>query len=240
MKKILLLVSGMSPQIITETLYVLITQSPQWVPDEVHLVTTLQGRSNALDQLLNPKTQVFASLLRDYGIDGAVLFNADTIHVIALHDAPLDDLRTPHENQAAADAISEKIRQFCLDDDIELHVSLAGGRKTMGFYAGYALSLFGRRRDKLSHVLVSDHYESSDFYYPAPKPDVDWIKGRNGKSLDTHKAVVWLAEIPFVRMQFQLPAGLLTGQQSFSETIRLARMLDDNYPVRSTTTKMAG
>ena len=38
-KKILLLVSGMSPQIITETLYALITQPQPWVPDEVHLIT---------------------------------------------------------------------------------------------------------------------------------------------------------------------------------------------------------
>ncbi|MBF4102237.1 hypothetical protein INT80_01850 [Gallibacterium anatis] len=41
-----------------------------------------------------------------------------------------------------------------------MHVSIAGGRKTMGFFAGYALSLYGRAQDSLSHVLVSAEYEA--------------------------------------------------------------------------------
>jgi CRISPR-associated protein (TIGR02584 family) len=35
-------------------------------------------------------------------------------------------------------------------------MSIAGGRKTMGFYAGYALSLYGRAQDRMSHVLVEE------------------------------------------------------------------------------------
>ena len=39
----------------------------------------------------------------------------------------------------------------------------------MGFYVGYALSLFGRAQDRLSHVLVPPPYESrKDFFYPRP------------------------------------------------------------------------
>jgi CRISPR-associated protein (TIGR02584 family) len=30
---------------------------------------------------------------------------------------------------------------------------MPGERKTMGFYVGYALSLFGRAQDRLSHVI---------------------------------------------------------------------------------------
>lgn len=41
----------------------------------------------------------------------------------------------------------------------------------MGFALGYAMSLFGRPQDCLSHVLVSDPYERvPDFYYPTPTP----------------------------------------------------------------------
>lgn len=231
-RKILLLVSGMSPQIITETLYALITQATPWVPDEIHLVTTQQGRSNAIGQLLNEKTRIFEQLLRDYDVSQPIVFNSSTIHIIESQGEELNDLRTPDENQAAADCISEKIRQFTLDENVELHVSLAGGRKTMGFYAGYALSLFGRVQDKLSHVLVSDNYESSDFYYPAPSADTQWIKTRDGKSLDTHKATIWLAEIPFVRMRNGLPEKLLQGGSSFSETIKLARYATEQPQLR--------
>lgn len=221
-RRILLLVSGMSPQIITETLYALITQETPWVPDEVHLITTAQGRTNAVGQLLSEDNPRFEQLLNDYKITTAVKFSRDTIHVITQNGQSLEDLRTPNENEAAADFITEKIREFTQSKNTELHVSIAGGRKTMGFYAGYALSLFGRVNDKLSHVLVSDNYEGSDFYYPAPSPDKFFIKARDGKMLDTHNAKIWLAEIPFVKMRSELSEKLLTRTKSFSETIALA------------------
>jgi CRISPR-associated protein (TIGR02584 family) len=82
---------------------------------------------------------------------------------------PLEDIRSPDDNRRAADGITELIREFTADPDCALHVSIAGGRKTMGFFLGYALSLYGRPQDKLSHVLVSEPFESSSgFYYPTP------------------------------------------------------------------------
>ena len=57
--------------------------------------------------------------------------------------------------------ITNLIRAFTADPESALHVSIAGGRKTMGFFLGYALSLYGRAQDKLSHVLVSPPFESS-------------------------------------------------------------------------------
>jgi len=41
-----------------------------------------------------------------------------------------------------------------MDPNIQLHVSLAGGRKSMRFFAAYALSLWGRDIDRLTHVLA--------------------------------------------------------------------------------------
>lgn len=221
-KNILLLVSGMSPQIITETLYALMVQEkPAWVPDEIHLITTTQGRDNAVLQLFKDK-QRFAQLLSDYQVTQPIQFDESHIHLIQNADQPLTDLRTPQDNEAAADTITRKIREFTQDENIELHVSLAGGRKTMGFYAGYALSLFGRVQDSLSHVLVSEHYESNrDFFYPTPVTQV--IYDRDNKPLDASKARVWLARIPFVRLRSGLPQSLLNGQHGFSETVTLAR-----------------
>lgn len=41
----------------------------------------------------------------------------------------------------------------------------------MGFYAGYALSLYGRKQDRMSHVLVEDKYEQAvNFFYPSANP----------------------------------------------------------------------
>lgn len=221
-RRILLAVSGMSPQIITETLYALVTQPDPWIPHEIHLITTGEGRNRAKLQLLQGNRH-FQELLRDYAISEPIHFEDETIHIIRdTAGLELPDLRTPQENEAAADCICEKIREFTDSPNTELHVSLAGGRKTMGFYAGYALSLFGREQDRLSHVLVSESYESNrDFYYPTPVTRV--IYDRDGQPLDAHLAEVWLAEIPFVRLRNSLPPSLLAGTHSFSRTVELAR-----------------
>ena len=53
----------------------------------------------------------------------------------------LDDIRTPEESAAAADTIVRVIGNVCSDPNTIVHVSIAGGRKSMGFFAGYAMSL---------------------------------------------------------------------------------------------------
>ena len=64
-------------------------------------------------------------------------------------------------------------QKFTLDDDTQLMVSIAGGRKTMGYYAGYALTLFGRHQDQLSHVLVSEEFEGNrDFFFPTRQTEI--------------------------------------------------------------------
>ena len=65
----------------------------------------------------------------------------------------LADIRDERDNAYAADQITKLIAMLTRDSERALHVSIAGGRKTLGFYAGYARSLLGRGQDRLSHVL---------------------------------------------------------------------------------------
>ncbi len=225
-KKILVAVSGMSPQIITETLYGLMQQADEpWLPDEIHLITTLQGKEQARLQLLEGPAH-FRAFLKDYGIASVPRFDASTMHVITDdRQQPLQDLKTPADNEHAANFITDKIRHLSADPACELHVSLAGGRKTMGFYVGYALSMFGRPQDRLSHVLVSGEYESlRDFFYPTPDTRVIYRQaGEKQLPLDAAKAQVWLANIPFIRLRSFLSDNELLQQLSFSEVVeRLA------------------
>lgn len=223
-RRILLLVSGMSPQIVTETLYAL-TQvtKPAFVPTEVHLVSTQTGAEQARLDLLSGDRHFF-NFCNDYAVDSTI-FSINNIHII--HDANghlLSDIRTPAENEASADFITRKIQELTSDTEAALHVSMAGGRKTMGYYAGYALSLFGRPQDRLSHVLVQEGYEGlRGFYYPTPKSHT--IAGRNG-SLDAAKAEVSLAEIPFVRMRDGLLSHIAEGRLGFNEAITLSQQAE--------------
>ena len=54
-RKILLAVTGLSPQIVTETLYALaVGQDTPWIPDEIHLITSCEGAERARLSLLDP------------------------------------------------------------------------------------------------------------------------------------------------------------------------------------------
>ncbi|GAB4218391.1 MAG: hypothetical protein Fur007_24000 [Rhodoferax sp.] len=222
-RRILLAVSGLSPQIVTETLYALAAdeQAP-FIPTEVHLITSAEGARRAELSLLSDDLGWFHRLLRDYHLPG-VRFDRSHIHIMrGAQGQPLSDIRTPADNQAAADFITAQVRAFTADDGCALHASIAGGRKTMGFYLGYALSLFGRPQDRLSHVLVSDPYESSyDFFYPTPYSRV--LQTKDGQLADTALAEVTLAQIPFVSLRHGLPSALLTGTASFNDTVQAAR-----------------
>jgi CRISPR-associated protein (TIGR02584 family) len=221
-RRILLAVSGLTPQIVTETLYALaVGAEDPFIPTEIHLLSTNEGAMRARLLLLSEQPGWFYRLCEDYQLKG-IDFSERNIHTLQDdHGEPLEDIRTANDNRCAADFITEQIRSLTADSESALHVSLAGGRKTMGFYAGYALSLYGRPQDCLSHVLVPPEFEfANDFFYPTPASRV--IEGKDKRPLDAANAKVMLAEIPFVRMRQGLPTSLLEGASSFSGVVQAA------------------
>ena len=215
----LLCVTGLTPQVVTETLYA-IHNSHESMPDTLHVLTTAEGANRARLTLIND--QWLQRFYRDYQLPEPQDIQ---IHVLKDNDGnPLQDIRSQQQNLAMADSITEKIRQMTQDPQTGLHVSIAGGRKTMGFYAGYALSLYGRPQDRLSHVLVSADYESHpQFYYPTPYSQVIYGNDPSRKPLDTQHAQVTLADIAFVRLRHGLDENLLHGKTSFSSTVEHAQ-----------------
>ena len=227
-RRLLVAVTGLSPQIVTETLYVLaVDQKPRFVPTEVRLITTEVGAKRAKGSpdddkpsLLHPESGWFHRLRTDYDLP-PIAFGPEHIHVLKDADGrPLGDIRSPEDNERAADTITDVVRDLTGDDDCALHVSIAGGRKTMGFYLGYALSLYGREQDRLSHVLVNAPYESHpQFFYPTPRSELIHTPGPKGRPYDARDAKVTLAEIPFVRLREGLNPDLMEGTASFSAVV---------------------
>lgn len=221
-KNVLFLVTGMTPSIITETIWALacdpdLDESTRWVPDEVQVLSTEHGLDQIRSRLLNDK--VFAQFKKDYPLLADVKFDESSLYSIKDEQGnALADLRTPEDNECAADMINEHIRQLAQSNNTVLHVSIAGGRKTMGFYAGYALSLHGRAQDRMSHVLVDQSYENvPDFFYPTP--NAFYVKDRDNRAWDASKAQVWLAEIPFVRMKDAIKERHSIKDDSFMSTV---------------------
>lgn len=219
-KQILVAVTGASPQVLTETLYALHTQGKSF-PEEVWVITTQDAKTMLVQGLFHEGH--WQKILADYQMP-AIKFDESHIWLIKDPDGhELNDAKAEKDQSIMADFITKKIAELTADNDSAIHASLAGGRKTMAFYMGYAMSLYGREQDALSHVFVDDEFEFvKDFYYPTPYDNLIMGK-RQGEYVNTRNAVVTLAEIPFVRMRRHFEQDLLAHIQdaSFSKTVAL-------------------
>lgn len=224
-RHIFLATTGESPQIVTETLYAIDKQDMIW-PDMILLITTTKGKAKACDGLIqhNQLARLCSELNREIPE-----FSAS--HVLVIPDAndhEIDDARSLEDYEALGNFITSCIRD-CTHDSESLHASLAGGRKTMTFFLGYAMSLFGRKSDTLSHVLISEGYEGiPDFWFPSKEQGT--IKNRAGIALESAQAEVTLAPIPFIRHRNTLPELLLNSKQknvNFSELVELINLAEN-------------
>jgi CRISPR-associated protein (TIGR02584 family) len=223
-RRVLLCVAGLSPQVVTEALYALAVANREapWIPTEIHVITTQVGAQQARLSLLAPDRDQFGRLCRDYGLP-PIAFDASSFTVIeGADEKPLQDISTPADNEAAGDAILRVVARYAADPNCAIHASIAGGRKTMGFFLGYAMSLCGRPQDRLSHVLVTEQFEGHrDFFYPPRQPVT--LQSRDGREISTADARIMLAEIPFILLRGGLPFALQDGLAGYAETVRAYR-----------------
>ena len=235
----LVAVVGSTPQVMTETFWAL--RIDRDVPiDEVYVITTTVGKEICQKRLLDEGR--FEKMLLDYNIDSATV-QFDTDHIQVFEDAEgnfLDDIRTSDENRIARDGIFELIETLTLDDQVALHCSLAGGRKSMGFILGASIHFFGRPQDRLYHVLVSMpeiERSNASYYYPPRKPEPIMVFNRstgqeeplivNGQKVMSDAVSIELADVPFCRLrdvvQFVAP-----GQYT-EDTLRLTQQAVNDY-----------
>jgi CRISPR-associated protein (TIGR02584 family) len=193
-RKILIAVTGVSPAILTETVWALAQGDDPWIPDQIVAITTRTGKVAIKKLLLDGGGwSQLRSVLAKKGlpIDGALAFGAsDSIRVIGDGSRDFDDIATPEESGAAADFLLGVLRQYTEQPDTEIVASIAGGRKTMSALMMSCISLLGRTQDRACHVLADDVFLAAnrEFLFPANQ--------REQKA-----AKVQLCEIPFVRVR---------------------------------------
>lgn len=207
-------VAGLTPQIITETVYYLTqVRRPPAQISEIWIITTVPGKAKVERELLRPRIGHFFRFCQEYGIDPQTIrFGPEQVLVVPDKQGhPLVDVRAPEDNAALSDFITAFIRDKASDPDVSLHCSVAGGRKTMGLYLGLALQFYGRPGDTLSHVLVSPPglEGHGTFYYPPRRPGMIRVGGR---IVSTRQIRVELAEIPILILRGKLPAIDSRGQ----------------------------
>lgn len=217
MRTVFLTVSGMSPAIITETLWALACEKPATVPDEVIVITTLRGEVDIQRQLLDPESgwvgkSVWETLRADVFRKARHPAKSTGLQLsVRVIDLPgesgvrekASDIRSGAENNEAADFILNALAPHVLAEDCRVIASIAGGRKTMGALLYGAMSLVAKETDRLTHVLVSEPFDMCrGFFYPQ-QPAGNLQAGPPGKPVEVKAAdaVVELADIPFVPLR---------------------------------------
>lgn len=240
-KEILVCVSGLTPQIITETLYVLVHERKRKI-SEIRVITTTQGRDEIVASLFDEGR--FRKFLEDFQLaPESIVFHAGCIKLLKGADQqPLPDIRTGIENALAADQICGFIRELTKDSSVRIHASASGGRKTMGLFLMAAMQLYARHDDELSHVLVNKEFESNKkFFYPPRTPTYIDFEGRNGEVVthSTADARIELADIPFIRLRLQKNFGGERYTEAVEQTQRFLDIAESNYRLRIHLKKIA-
>lgn len=200
-RDILVAVTGLTPQIITETIYALSQKKLPILIDEICIITTAIGKKIIEETLI--KKGILANLIAEYDLKPIEITDRSFIVAKNDEDSEIKDIITESDNVIIGDIITSTIKRLASDPNTRLHCSIAGGRKTMSFYLGAALQLFGRPQDRLYHVLVSPEFESNpDFFYKPKKNRIIEVKSKDGgiKKLNTKDAWIKLAELPFIRL----------------------------------------
>lgn len=231
-KHTLLATTGTSTQVVTETLYAIHHENQQW-PDDIYLITTSFGKTKAVEGLIED-----GHLQRLCEELNRPIPKFDATHVLVTPGAngtEVEDARSREDHEALANFIMTEVRNRTASPDTTLHASLAGGRKTMTFYIGYAMSLFGRTQDTLSHVLVSEGYENlRGFWFPTQAEPHRNVVDNKKQTLDASAAKVTLAPIPFIRHRRNLPQVLLQNNTTvqFADLVELINLGENPTAIR--------
>ena len=108
-KRILMAVTGKTPQVVTETLWALaIGSEVPFIPTEIRILTTEEGRRHAIQKLLGDGAGAFHTLCAEWGLHG-IRFDETCIEVVKVQGgAALEDIITPEDNKLAADVITRQ------------------------------------------------------------------------------------------------------------------------------------
>jgi CRISPR-associated protein NE0113 (Cas_NE0113) len=197
---ILVTLCGLSPAVITETVWALVRQRGI-VPDRVVAVTTAVGQEK-IAGLFEPGAtglSVWEDLRRALGVGAAGPGGP----------VPLRDITTAAENEAAADCMMETLRRFVGRRDVRLCVSLAGGYKTMSALMHTAVTLLGRPEDLLTHVLVPDAVLGRAFYFPEQARQI--LERPGSEPVIAAEVAVTLVDVPFLSLRRFLEDQQLQG-----------------------------
>jgi len=234
-RTVLIAVTGRATAVLTETIWALAKEKKPVIPDDIICITTKSGAGWIQSELDSPlKTWGEKSVLqslresilgeRKAAVDRRLMLGATRVielpNPVTGRSEPAEDLRTVADNEAAADFILDVVRSVAGEHaDTQVIALIAGGRKTMGALLHAAMSLLGRRGDRVLHVLVDDPSDVlPGFYFPGQP--VQEIIVRDGRKLKAKELKISLAEVPFVPLWKLVKKAIGKGPASFMSLTR--------------------
>lgn len=223
---------GLSPAVLTETLWALAHSEERILPERVIVLTTQTGRRRLIDWMGQGAEGRWARFKSDLeqslGVKlGSLLrFGASTQSIRVIPDPQyerdLEDIQTPEDNWAAAEYFLEVCRSFTEGMDSRLLVSIAGGRKTMGALLHSVMTLVGRTQDRILHVLVSTPWERyPEFTHPGCAGA--FKDHETGAALDSAAATLTLAEVPFIPLRYLFERDLNRTPHNYRQLMNRLR-----------------
>jgi len=227
-KNILVCVSGLTPQIVTETLFCLAVKEKITI-DEIYVLTTKRGRDVILGKDKHPSTpktplkKEIENLCTKYKIKKP-LFEENDKHIIVAKEESIElfDIRSDKDNILFPNKVCDFIRTKTSSPDTILYCSITGGRKSMSVHLANALSLFAREQDKLLHVLTKEEHEFKGFF-PTTKKEANDLE---------------LSELPFVRLRSLLSADIKNENLLNYNFDEIVRFTQQQLKILSSTNKL--
>ncbi len=206
---VLFAIVGLSPAVLTESVFALCTREEPDVPDRIIVVTTSRGYERTKEALfIKGAWGSLVSYLNEKIGPGALVGKlkfgpaSDCLRLIPKLglSGDLDDILTSDDNKAVANFMLDQLSALCSQDNIRVTASIAGGRKTMGALLLSALSIVGRPQDRAVHVLVSEPWERiAEFAFPGCAGQ--FRCPNTGATLRSSDAQLVLADVPFVPLR---------------------------------------
>jgi CRISPR-associated protein (TIGR02584 family) len=212
---VLIAVTGLSPAVLTETIWALAKDPAQPViPDKIIVLTTMTGEQKLKDQLFGPD-ELWLTLRRqllgkNHADDPRLDFSdtPDRIRVFTRKSGgkrvQLDRMDTKEETEAVGDCLVEELWNWVGRPDTRVLASISGGFKTMSALLYAAMTVIGGQQDRILHVLVNEPYDGNTkplFFWPK-QPAQDLVTIRPGKlpvgaSVPAAKAKLVLTDVEF-------------------------------------------
>ncbi|MEO5348320.1 MAG: CRISPR-associated ring nuclease Csm6 [Magnetococcus sp. YQC-3] len=204
----LVVVTGLTPQVITEALYALQIQEG-CVVQRISVLTTPEGAEAVQNALMLTRDTPLERFCRDYGIvRRSIQFDRQDIYRIWPSRSVGSSLEP-----ASLDTLMSWLAEWCAPDKLPVTACVAGGRKDMAVLFSQIFSLLARQEDRLVHLFVPKIFENlAEFFYPPPEPVALTVHRSGGVTfLNSTEARVELMEIPLIRLRSMLDAETLAG-----------------------------